>query len=406
MATVTAGDGGEYTSIATKAGYNDDGNRALRLETANSSPKPFWANEWAAIVECFSNPLLVLLIFVPAGCACKFMELNQALIFGTNFIAIIPLASLLGYATESLAAHTGQLVGGLLNATFGNAVEMIMCFQAVRAGLIGVVQANLLGSILSNLLLVLGMAILGSGLRFNDVSFNAQGAAANMTCQILASISICLPTMFASMATSNDEVVTLSRICSGFLAFIYCLFLVFQLYTHADLFADEHEADDGGHDVATLSVWGSLVLLAVSTMAVAVCSESLVDSIGDVSKNYGVPKAFIGVILLPIVGNAAEHATAVTCAMKGMMDLALGVAVGSSTQVALFVVPCAVISGWFLNQPMSLCFRTFDTACQMLGVFLVSQVLQHGSTNWLHGVMLLVTYTLIAVMAYFIPDDS
>merc|ERR1719464_2578907 len=136
----------------------------------------------------------------------------------------------------------------------------------------------------------------------------------------------------------------------------------------------------------------STVLLAVVTLVVAACSEGLVDSINQVSKGFGIPKAFIGVILLPIVGNAAEHATAVTCAMRGMMDLALGVAVGSSTQIALFVVPTSVLIGWTLNSPMTLSFRNFDTACQMLSVFLVGQVLQHGNTNWLHGAMLMMVY--------------
>eukprot|EP00932_Pfiesteria_piscicida_P003031 SRR837773.12947.p1 GENE.SRR837773.12947~~SRR837773.12947.p1 ORF type:complete len:182 (-),score=24.78 SRR837773.12947:38-583(-) len=178
-------------------------------------------------------------------------------------------------------------------------------------------------------------------------------------------------------------------------------FLYFQLKTHADLFADEGGEED---PVDELSLPWSTLLLASCTLVVAACSEALVDSIEDVSENYGLPKAFIGVILLPIVGNAAEHATAVTCAYKGMMDLALGVAVGSSTQIALFVVPCAVMFGWIFDQPMNLAFRNFDTACQMLSVFLVSQVLMHGNTNWLHGAMLMTTYILIAVITWFIPE--
>jgi len=375
-----------------------------------------WRDEGVACCAIMFSWMNILLVFVPIGILAKYLEWNSAIIFFSNFLAIMPLASILGSATEALSNHTGQMIGGLLNATFGNAVEMIMCVQAVRAGLIRVVQGNLLGSILSNLLLVLGMAVFAAGIRKHSQVFNAQGAAANMTCQVVASISICLPTLFRGVANAESEdVLLLSRICSVFLAVVYFLFLVFQLRTHSDLFVDENEGELGGEDGGAsregtepepeLSMVSSTLLLALVTLVVAACSECLVDSIEDVSENYGLPKAFIGVILLPIVGNAAEHATAVTCAMKGMMDLALGVAVGSSTQIALFVVPCSVLWGWAFNKEMTLNFRTFDTACQMLSVFLVSQVLQHGNTNWLHGIMLMTTYFLIAVMTWFIPEN-
>jgi Ca2+:H+ antiporter len=333
------------------------------------------------------------------------MEYGPGIIFWTNFAAIIPLASILGAATEALSVHTGQLLGGLLNATFGNAVEMIMCIQAVKAGLIGVVQGNLLGSILSNLLLVLGMAIFAAGTVRHEQSFNAHGAAANMSCLLVASISVCLPTCFTAVNDhTEDEVLAISRICSVALMGVYGLFLFFMLKTHADLFADEQ--DDEGVDEDQLSVSFSVVLLAISTVVVFFCSECLVGSIEGVSEQYGLSKAFIGVILLPIVGNAAEHATAVTAAYKGMMDLALGVAVGSSTQISLFVVPCAVMYGWIVDQPMTLSFTVFDTTCQMLTVFLVAQVLQHGQCNWLHGAMLMVVYAFIAIETLYIKESD
>jgi Ca2+:H+ antiporter len=267
-----------------------------------------------------------------------------------------------------------------------------------------VVQGNLLGSILSNLLLVLGMAIVASGMARKTQEFNAQGAAANMTCQLVASISVCLPTCFSYVTGSTEQdVLEISRICSFFLMSVYGMFLFFMLKTHAELFADEGD-DEVDEDV--LSATLSCVLLFGATLVVFFCSECLVDSIDEVSTLYRLPKAFIGVILLPIVGNAAEHATAVTCAYKGMMDLALGVAVGSSTQIALFVVPCAVIAGKFFNQPMNLNFTIFDTTCQMMTVFLVSQVLQHGSTNWLHGAMLMTVYIFIATMTLYIHNEG
>jgi Ca2+:H+ antiporter len=360
------------------------------------------AEQLSLLCGMFSGWINVLLIFIPIGQICKYLECDSIIVFSTNFMAIIPLASLLGGATEALSAHVGQLIGGLLNATFGNAVEMIMCIQSVRLDLMDVVKGNLLGSILSNLLLVLGMALVASGFKRKTATFNAQGAAANMTCQLVASISVCLPTVYHTVHGANDEeVLHISRICSLLLMGLYGLFMFFMLGTHADLFVD------GGEEEEAESVLGpgfSLLLLFVITLLVERSSDALVDVIGDVSEDYGISKAFIGVILLPIVGNAAEHATAVTCAYNGMIDLALGVAVGSSTQIALFVVPVAVVFGWISGQEMDLNFSIFDTVCQMLTVFLVSQILQHGSTNWLHGAMLMSVYLFIAIETLYIPD--
>jgi len=343
-------------------------------------------------------------VLVPLGQYVKIKDMGAGPIFLANFCAIIPLASILGQSTEALSVHTGQLIGGLLNATFGNAVEMIMCVQAVKSGLISVVQGNLLGSVLSNLLLVLGMAIFASGTVRHQQTFNAKGAASNMRCQLVASISVCLPTVFAAISpTEAEEVVTISRICSMFLMLVYVMFLYFMLKTHADLFADEGDEEEEEEGLSPLF---ACLLLMACTYVVFLASECLVDSIEEVSVTYGLSKAFIGVILLPIVGNAAEHSTAVTCAYKGMMDLALGVAVGSSTQIALFVVPCAVMFGWVYDQPMDLNFSIFDMVCMMLAVFLVSNVLSQGETNWLDGAMLMTVYVLIATQTLFISGTN
>jgi len=248
------------------------------------------------------------------------------------------------------------------------------------------------------------MAIFASGTARKSQKFNQQGAASNMTCQLVASISVCLPTCFAAVAHSREgSVLMISRICAVFLMGVYGMFLFFMLKTHADLFQDEEE-EEGDEDGLSPSI--SVLLLFLTTVTVFLCSECLIDSISGVTEDFGLSKAFIGVILLPIVGNAAEHATAVTCAYKGMMDLALGVAVGSSTQIALFVVPCAIMFGWYYGQPMDLDFSTFDTTCQMLTVFLTSQVLAHGETNWLHGAMLMTVYVLIATQCLFILEPE
>jgi len=257
------------------------------------------------------------------------------------------------------------------------------------------------------LLLVLGMSIFASGMARKSQKFNRHGAASNMTCQLVASISVCLPTCFAAVTNhESGSVVMISRMCSIFLMGVYGMFLFFLLKTHTELFADEGEEEE--EEDAILSPAASTCMLGLVTVIVFLCSECLVESIEGVSEAYGLSKAFIGVILLPIVGNAAEHATAVTCGYKGMMDLALGVAVGSSTQIALFVVPCAVMCGWYYDEPMDLDFSVFDTTCQILTVFLVAQVLTHGETNWLHGSMLMVVYVFIATQTLFIlePDDT
>lgn len=386
------------------SGEEDSGTTSGAGSRVPESGRSWFMKDVAGCMHIFCQPLNVLLVFVPLGLVANYRHWSSATVFAFNFLAIVPLASILGASTEVLAGHTGQLIGGLLNATFGNAVEMIMCVQAVRAGLIRVVQGNLLGSILSNLLLVLGMAILAAGTKHSEASFNPAGAAANMSCQILASISIALPTLYRNVEGASDEdVLMLSRICALFLAITYFLFLYFQLKTHAHLFIDEGGDEDEAEE--EMSAGTAVTLLFTSTLVVAACSDCLVDSIEDVSEHYGLPKAFIGVILLPIVGNAAEHSTAVVCAYKGMMDLALGVAVGSSTQIALFVVPSAVLFGWAFDSDMTLNFRNFDALAMMMAVFLTSQVLQHGNANWLHGVMLMATYFLMAIICWFIPED-
>eukprot|EP00928_Gymnodinium_smaydae_P040095 TRINITY_DN27251_c0_g1_i1.p1 TRINITY_DN27251_c0_g1~~TRINITY_DN27251_c0_g1_i1.p1 ORF type:complete len:551 (-),score=104.20 TRINITY_DN27251_c0_g1_i1:134-1786(-) len=406
---------GTTASGKTKAALMAARSESLLRDTGSQTsdantkqPVPCWRSNWQAIKNMFSNWLSAsAFVLVPIAQYCIYAEMPCGAIFLSNFLAIIPLAHILGDATEAIADHTGQLIGGLLNATFGNAVEMIMCVQAVKAGLISVVQGNLLGSILSNLLLVLGMAIIASGLRRHSQGFNAQGAAASMSCQLVACISICLPTIFGQVSQSaGQEVLAISRISAVLLMSMYGFFLFFMLKSHADLFADSEEAEEDQDEESRMSPPVSVLFLLLSTLVVFLCSEGLVHSIKEVSQEYGLSEAFIGVILLPIVGNAAEHATAVTCAYKGMMDLALGVAVGSSTQIALFVVPCAVLFGWIYDQPMSLGFTIFGMMCQLLSVFLVERVLSSGQTTWLHGAMLCTVYVFIAVECLFMENDE
>eukprot|EP00930_Biecheleria_cincta_P019566 TRINITY_DN14898_c0_g3_i1.p1 TRINITY_DN14898_c0_g3~~TRINITY_DN14898_c0_g3_i1.p1 ORF type:complete len:421 (+),score=59.30 TRINITY_DN14898_c0_g3_i1:135-1397(+) len=358
--------------------------------------------ECAGIMAILCTWMNLLLVFVPLGIWSHLHEWSCAARFSTNFLAIVPLAAVLGHATEALAAHTGQMIGGLLNATFGNAVEMIVTVNAIRSGLVSVVQGSLLGSILSNMLLVLGMAFFAAGMVTKESRFSAAGASANMTCLTLGSIVLALPTIFNSMdGVENEDVIKVSRISSGIIALVYICFLIFQLGTHAHLFGGEEEEEE-----PTISACSSVILLLAATLCVAVNSEFLVDSIEGVSEEYGLPEAFIGVILLPIVGNAAEHATAVTVAAKGKMDLALGVAIGSSTQIALLVVPFSVMVGWAADVPMSLDFRLFDTSVMVLSVIITASAVQDGRSNWLEGAVLIAIYVLIAIICWYIPAGS
>jgi Ca2+:H+ antiporter len=367
---------------------------------ADQTLQAYLRKQLAGISSIVCVPLNVLLLFVPAGVYCGLAHMSCGLTFFCNFMAIVPLAGILGGATEALASHTGQLVGGLLNATFGNAVEMIVTVNAIRAGLVAIVQASLIGSILSNLLLVLGMAFIASGWNAQECGFNLTGAAANITCLVIAALSLTLPMVFTHVPESDpNDMVILSRLIAVVLTIVYVLFLYFQLRTHANLFMTENEEEEEPMMAASTAAG----LLLAATACVAYCSEFLVDSIEDVSEAYGLPAGFIGLILLPIVGNAAEHTTAVTVAAKGKMDLALGVAVGSSTQIALFVVPFSVIVGWIVDVPMTLDFHLFETASFLLSVFIASSVLGDGKGNWLEGVMLFTSYVIVAIISWFIP---
>lgn len=334
------------------------------------------SSDLQGLKQILSGPTAVLLVFVPLGILAGLRKWGDIWEFSLNFIAIIPLAAVLGAATESLAGHTGQTIGGLLNASFGNAVEMMVTINAIKAGMIAVVQGSLLGSILSNLLLVLGMAFVAAGIKHKECSFNATSASISMTCLTLGSIALAMPTLFnQTPRVTHADTLMVSRISSGVIGIVYMLFLVFQLYTHADLFGGEEDEEPA------MSVISSALLLFAATAVVAYCSEFLVNSIEGVSEEYGLPKEFIGVILLPIVGNAAEHFTAVTMAAKGKLDLTLGVAVGSSCQIVLLVVPFAVITGWIYDVPMSLDFNIFHCTVLVLAVFATQGVVQDGSCN-------------------------
>lgn len=352
----------------------------------------------------------ILLVFYPAGIAASFLEWDDLAIFWFNFIAMVPLAKIMGDATEELAAGLrSDTIGGLLNATFGNAVEVLLTIFSLRHGLLDVVKATLLGSCLSNMLLVLGMSFFLGGLqpvngsiKLREQNFEAQGALVNITMLLVACMSIVLPTVFmGSFNMNSDSVLMVSRLVAILVLTSYCAFLVFQLYTHIALF---DSPDDDDEESAALTVPCSLALLCVSSVLVAISSELLVGSIDGTVERSGMPQQFIGIILLPIIGNACEHLSAVRFAIQDRPALSIGIAVGSSTQIALFVVPFSVIIGWFLDRPLDLDFHPLNTCVLLMAVLIVFSIVLDGKTHWLEGYMLCIAYAIISVLYLFLPE--
>jgi Ca2+:H+ antiporter len=361
-----------------------------------------------------SNYVNVLLVFVPLGIIAGIMGWNPTAVFVLNFIAIIPLAALLSFATEELSAKLGQTLGGLMNATFGNAVELIVSIVALKQGEIRIVQSSMLGSILSNILLVLGCCFLAGGIRHRESRFNETVASTMSSLMAVASASLIIPaTLYAVMSNGNTNhhdtdanILVLSHGTSIILLLLYILYLYFQLYSHHDLFADV-ENQGGEEDEATiLSPVAAGVALVVVTVMVAICAEFLVDSIDSIVETAHISKTFVGLILIPIVGNAAEHVTAVIVAYKGKMDLAINVAIGSSMQIALFVTPFLVILGWIMHQPMTLHFEGFETIIFFISVLIVNYLIQDGKSNYLEGAMCIGIYAIIALAFYIYPDSA
>lgn len=348
---------------------------------------------------------LVLLVFIPVSIAAHFLEWGETIVFITAALGIVPLASYMGTATEEIAVVTGPNIGGLLNATFGNATELILAFIALRAGLVGVVKATITGSIVSNLLLVMGFSMLLGGLKFKEQKFQPTVARLNASSMNLAVIALLIPTAveYTSSGVEESTLQNLSVAVAVILILVYVLTLLFSMKTHAYL-CDVGEADmeDGEEEGEVNLTFWIFILLAV-TLAVAVESELLVDSLEVATSDLGLSALFTGVILLPIIGNAAEHATAVTVAMKDKMDLSVSVAVGSSMQIALFVAPVLVIAGWFIGQPMDLNFNPFELVAVMVAVLIANSISSDGESNWLEGSLLIATYAVLAIAFFFHP---
>lgn len=345
--------------------------------------------------------LALMLVFVPMGFATHFMEMEPPIVFACNFLAIIPLAWLIGKSTEDVAASVGQTLGGLLNATFGNVVEMLLCVAGIRNNELVVVQCTLLGSILSNLLLVLGTAFLVGGIFYPTQTYSQQGAATQCSLMAMSVFAIGLPTIYANILKQDEEwehMVEVSRWSSVFLLLTYIAYLYFQLGTHRSLFEDEGGDDE---DPPDLSPCSAAILLGITTVVTTFSTDFLIHAIRGTVDSWDVSQEFIGIILLPIIGNAAEHYTAITVAARNKMDLSLGVAAGSSCQMGLLVTPFTVLVGWAYGEEMTLDFHSFQLAVLLLAVFLATTILSNGMSNWLEGVMLLVTYLILSLIYFF-----
>lgn len=404
----------------------------------------------------------ILLLAVPIGFAVYYShKVSPIGVFLINFVAIIPLAAMLSNATEELALRVGETLGGLLNASFGNAVELIVSVQALIKDEITIVKTSLIGSMLSNLLLVLGMAFFAGGFNRVEQFFNVTVAQTAASLLALCIASLIIPTVFHNMieeigtgdadaaqdAKKNSE---LSHGTAIILLFVYGCYLFFQLRTHSTMYnapsekgvkrkpsvdgslargiatvgagtaaasggaanAERHfknsaDQEEDDFEEPNLTVWGALITLAISTTLVAFCSEFMVSSIDGFTRDAHISTTFVGLILLPIVGNAAEHATAVTVAIKDKMDLSIGVAVGSSMQIALLVLPGIVVIGWIAGkEDMTLYFDTFQIAILFVAVLLVNYLIQDGKSHWLEGVLLMSSYVIISLAAWFYPDQS
>jgi Ca2+:H+ antiporter len=322
-------------------------------------------------------------------------------VFIVACLGVLPLASFMGEATEHLAHRTGPTIGGLLNATFGNAAELIISIVALEAGLVKLVKASITGSILGNLLLILGLAIVAGGLRRSELRFNRTSAGMSAGMLALAVVALVLPALFHSLhpeATARLSELRMSEAVALILLATYGLSLLFTLKTHRRLFATEQQSAEG----PAWSVRKAVVILAVATIAVAIESEILVHAATEATKVLGFTETFLGLIVIPIIGNAAEHAAAVVVARKGKMDLALQIALGSSTQVALLVAPLLVFAGVLLGQDMNLVFSPFEVMSLALATIVTAIITLDGESHWFEGVQLLAVYGMMAVGAFFL----
>lgn len=371
------------------------------------------------------NALTLLLVFIPVALLLEYvLHAPATWIFVASGVAIVPLAGLMGKSTEALAARVGAGLGGLLNATFGNAAELIIAIVALRAGLMDLVKASLTGSIIGNILLVFGLAALLGGLKFRRQPFNRTAAGLGSTMLLLSAIALIIPAVYHGIvgeaAPGGERMLSLE--IAVVLMATYVLSLLFSLKTHRHLYsgtpaveeaaedqlaegADDHSAAaPAAHGEGEWSVRVALTVLVASAALVGWMSEILVGAVEGAAEAFGMNEIFVGVIVVATVGNAAEHSTAILVALKNKMDLSIQIAVGSSVQIALFVAPLLVFLSYFLApEPMDLRFTALEVVAVVLAALSISQIAHDGETNWMEGVQLLAVYLILALAFFFVP---
>ncbi len=358
----------------------------------------------------FKPSLDWLLIFVPIAVVLRFWPggANPTALFVCSALGIVPVAGWIGRATEALAARVGEGLGGLLNATFGNAAELIIAGIALSKGLTGVVKASITGSIIGNILLVLGLSILAGGTKYSEQRFNRTGARTSTISLSLAAIALIIPTVFHLAANASPGGWTpsmeqrLSLAIAVLLFLTYFCVLWFSLRTHKHYFQSAEGAleEKGEH----WSRGKAIVILLIATAFVALLSEFLVGTIESVRTSIGITEVFVGVIVVAIVGNAAEHSTAIIMAVKNKMDLSVGIAIGSSLQIALFVAPVLVFLSYALGRPMDLEFSLPEIFAVVASIYILFQISGDGETNWIEGIQLLSLYLILGVLFFYLPD--
>jgi Ca2+:H+ antiporter len=354
-----------------------------------------------------ANWLNYLLIFVPTAVVLEYIvHPDPIYIFVVSALAIVPLAGIMGDATERLAGKLGEGLGGLLNATFGNAAELIIAILALRAGLHDLVKASITGSIIGNILLVFGLSVVVGGTRYSTQKFNKTAASVGTTMLVLSAVSLVVPAIFHLIARSEARVEReLSFEIAVVLIVTYALSLLFTLRTHRFLYAGGRgEQQDQGRPQSAIRAAMSLL---GATALVGLMSEFLVGAVDQTARSLGMNEVFVGVILVAIIGNAAEHSTAVIAAKKNKMDLAINIAVGSSIQIALFVAPLILFLSYFVGpSPMDLHFTVFEVMAVVLAVAIMALISQDGESNWMEGVQLLAVYTILGIAFFFLPSRT
>ena len=344
--------------------------------------------------------LKYMLIFIPISFIAKFMNASGAIMFILSCLSIVPLAGLMGEGTEQISFYSGPKIGGFLNGTFGNATELIISFFALKQGLFDIVKSSIAGAVIGNVLLVVGASMLAGGLKFKTQKFNEKVSEVTSSMLLFAVLGLCIPALFTHTvdpALLNTRYEGLSVFVAVVMIIIYILSLVFSFSTHKDIY--NTEATQEGSPKWSLKK--AILILVVVTILIAIESEFLVNGIEPITASLGWSEFFVGIILIPIIGNAAEHTTAIIMARKDQMDVALEIALGSSLQIILFVAPILIFISLFF-KPMSIVFNEFELVALIASVVIANKVSHDGECNWLEGVQLLAVYLIISASFFII----